>query len=142
MFSANIFRLFGIQAEEAENSEESAAEELEWREMPFVSRFADGSLFNWSPPTVDVQDTDTRTDHRIGITQTAIGESYGLQLIAHMRRHGYAAQKRLGQVVAAMHERKHWSNIEKGFWGVIGGYIANPHAAAPADAAARMSAAR
>jgi hypothetical protein len=128
MVGVNILKLFGVETAPWGGSAESDAERQAWGEMPFVSHFADGTLCGWSPPTVEAQDTDALTGYRLGITETAIGQSFGLQLLAHMRRHGSAAQKRLVEVVVAMHERKHWSNIERGFWGVISDYLANESA--------------
>src|SRR5690348_776926 len=100
MVGVNILKLFGVEtAPWGGGSTETDAEESAWGEMPFVSRFADGSICGWSPPTVEAQDTDALTEHRLGVTETAIGQSFGLQLLAHMRRHGALAQKRLFEVV-------------------------------------------
>ena len=138
MVGVNILKLFGVETAPWGGSTESDAERQAWGEMPFVSQFADGNLCGWSPPTVEAQDTDAHTDHRLGITETAIGQSFALQLLAHMRRHGSAAQKRLVEVVVAMHERKHWSNIERGFWGVVSDYLANERTMLILGATARV----
>jgi hypothetical protein len=141
MVGVNILKLFGVEtAPWGGSSTEPDAEQLAWGEMPFVSHFADGTFCGWSPPTVEAQDTDALTDHRLGITETAIGQSFGLQLLAHMRRYGSLSQKRLLEVVIAMHERKHWSNIERGFWGVVSDYLANDRAMLILGATARVEA--
>jgi hypothetical protein len=138
MVGVNILKLFGVEAAPWGGATEADAEREAWGEMPFVSHFADGTLCGWSPPAVEAQDTDALTDHRLGITETAIGQSFGLQLLAHMRRHGTSAQKRLLEVVIAMYQRKHWSNIERGFWGVISDYLANEGAMPILGAMARV----
>jgi hypothetical protein len=141
MVNANVLKLFGFANAEAEE-QQADAEALEWAEMPFVLRLADGEFAAWSPPVVNIEGACDKGAERIAATQRSIGESYGLQLIAHMLRHGAAAETRFGEVLEAMHGRATWSNIERGFLGVVGGYIASNDRPFFSGAAARIQAAR
>jgi hypothetical protein len=140
MVNANVLRLFGFMTEETEKEED--VEELAWSELPFVSRSAGGELSAWSPPVVDVEAACAKSAERIKSTEMSIGESYGLQLIAHMLRYGSTAQVRLTEIVTAMHMRGSWGNIERGFLNVIGSYVASNDGPFLTGAAARIQAAR
>ena len=125
MIGTNMLRLFGADPTDIGSKTPVDNEEMAWREMPFVSHFMDGTICHWSPPLVEAQDTDEWTDMRLADTQRAIGEAFGVRLIAHMRRHGTVAQGRLKQVIETMHERRNCTAIESGFLSVISSYIAN-----------------